>query len=254
MGIPMYEKAEQQDLKKIREIIEQFDPSGKTIGMALGEDITSLYCVNFAAPKGQLLLDAIALINNASRQYLSSSQRAMLGARISETFEAEAKKRLATRKKKTERSTNSRESEKGKSAEKAAELAGASTRSTESARKVMKRGIPELVDAVEAGKIPVSVAEKIAGKPAEAQKRLLEMPKKANQQTGPPEELPDCVPCFGALYDPDSEYCHRCGVKEACSEKRPWFTEGSFRHEGTLESSKSISARENKERILDWGD
>lgn len=111
---------------------------------------------------------------NMHRRHLNESQRAMLGAKIIEVYEAEAKKRKGKR---TDLAADLSTGKKHRSSEDAAKVVKTSPRSVESAKKVMKRGTPELVGAVESGKIPVSAAEKIADEPPEEQKRLLGLPK-----------------------------------------------------------------------------
>ena len=59
------------------------------------------------------------------------------------------------------------------SAQKAAQSLQVSTRSVESADKVKKHGIPELVEAVAAGQVAVSPASRIATLPPEKQKEVL---------------------------------------------------------------------------------
>lgn len=103
-------------------------------------------------------LDGVVSLN-LHRRHLDESQRAMVGARIKGLYEDQAKARQGAR---TDISANLRGSEKGKAATDAAAAVNVSTRSVESAAKVICDGTPELVSAVDAGLVPVSVAANIA--------------------------------------------------------------------------------------------
>ncbi len=99
-------------------------------------------------------LTAFVVSLNLHRRHLSESQRAMIGAHIKPMFEKEAKERqsLAGGDRKSV-SANLREAvpQPRKSSEQAAEAVNVSPRSVESASKVLRDGIPELVAAVVAG-------------------------------------------------------------------------------------------------------
>lgn len=62
------------------------------------------------------------------------------------------------------------------STEQAAEMLNVSTRSVETAKKVIRDGVPELADAVKAGEIAVSAAAEIAKAPAEEQAAIVGLP------------------------------------------------------------------------------
>lgn len=101
---------------------------------------------------------------NSADLFLDESQRAMVGARIEHIFEDDARKRqeatqLAGKDTdgnyKTSASVERRipNKEKVYAAEKAAKMVNSSPRSVTRAKKVLKSGIPELVQAVENGKL-----------------------------------------------------------------------------------------------------
>ena len=95
---------------------------------------------------------------NLKRRHLDESQRAMVGARI------------ATLKNGSRPSQNC-EAPKATRA-KAATSLNVGTRSIDSARVVLDHGVPELVAAVDHGKMPVSQAAKATKLPVEAQRKI----------------------------------------------------------------------------------
>ena len=116
-------------------------------------------------------LVAFAVSMNLHRRHLTASQRAMLAAEIKPLFEQEARKRQGVRKKV---SANLREVGSGKASEQAGQLVSVSARSVESASKVKRLGIPELVEAVRHGDIAVSMAAKVADLPYGDQLKIAE--------------------------------------------------------------------------------
>jgi hypothetical protein len=119
---------------------------------------------------------AFVVARNLHRRHLTESQRALVAARLKPLFEEEARQRqVATqiRRRDVPVAQNfappEKHGEKGRSAEKAADLMKVSRGSVQFADKVQKQGIEPLVAAVEAGKVSVSAAARIAALPAEKQ-------------------------------------------------------------------------------------
>lgn len=105
---------------------------------------------------------------NLHRRHLSESQRAVVGARMKEHFAALAKERMLAGKS-ADPSANLREGT-AKASEEAAALVNVSPRSVENASRVLERGAPELVAAVERGDVAVSAAAEVARLPVETQR------------------------------------------------------------------------------------
>jgi hypothetical protein len=123
---------------------------------------------------------AFVVAKNLHRRHLTESQRALLAARLKPLFEEEARQRQRAALKQGRESpvrSNLTEREKdannGESAQKAAELMQVSRTSVKTADRVKKKGVPQLVDALAAGKISVSAAARIAGLPAEQQQAVV---------------------------------------------------------------------------------
>lgn len=119
---------------------------------------------------------------NGPRRHLTTSQRSMIAANMKEQFEAEAAARKKAGKKAEESdsdlSAKLRQGKNGqpddlsaklrqgrKSAERAAAMVNVSSRSVESAVKVVEDGAKALQDAVNQGDVPVSAAAKLATLP-----------------------------------------------------------------------------------------
>lgn len=107
---------------------------------------------------------------NLKRRHLNESQRDMVAGRAKPMYEAEAKARMLAGK--ADPGAKWREGDKGKAAAKAAAAVNTSTRGVERATKVLKSGTTALQSAVDSGKLPVSVAAKVADAPAEVQNRV----------------------------------------------------------------------------------
>jgi hypothetical protein len=123
---------------------------------------------------------AFVVTRNLHRRHLTESQRALVAARLKPLFEEEARQRqLAGRKQEDQfqLTANLRQGDKSgrnaTSAQRAAERLQVSARSVESADRVKKQGVPELVEAVAAGQVAVSAASRIATLPAEQQRAVL---------------------------------------------------------------------------------
>lgn len=119
---------------------------------------------------------------NLHRRHLTSSQLAMVGGRAVELYERygeEAKKRQKARKGNQPGASVDTEPHlpKVRTRDKVGEAFGISGRTVGAAKKVLEQGIPELIDAVDEGKIPVRIAEKIADLEKDAQRETVGNPK-----------------------------------------------------------------------------
>ena len=128
--------------------------------------------------KGSLLDFVLSL--NLKRRHLNERQRAMSAARALPFFEQDAKHRQMEAGKNFGRgkdSANLREpiDRPRKASEDAAQMFDVSSRSVESAKTVLTKGISELSNAVDTGKIAVSTAAAIAEVPQEKQLEILKL-------------------------------------------------------------------------------
>lgn len=115
---------------------------------------------------------AWVLSKNLHRRHLTPSQQALVAAAAKAQFQVEARERMVEgRNQHTSPSANLREG--SKAAKQAADLCGVSTRSVESASKVLERGVPELAEAVRSGDVAVSAAAAVADEPEERQRELV---------------------------------------------------------------------------------
>jgi hypothetical protein len=106
---------------------------------------------------------------NLYRRHLSTSQRAMVAAKIMPALKEEAKLRKISGKK--DLSVNSRT---GRASEIAARAVGIGETSVEYGSRVLAKGVPELQEEVTKGKRSVSAAARIAGLSPEEQIQILE--------------------------------------------------------------------------------
>ena len=123
---------------------------------------------------------AFVVAKNVRRRHLTESQRALLAARLKPLFEEEAhERRRACLRQGSQSPVPENSPERGKhgenaeSAQKAAEMMHVSDFSVKAADKVKKQGVPALVAAVQAGKIAVSAAARIARLPPEQQQEVV---------------------------------------------------------------------------------
>jgi hypothetical protein len=119
---------------------------------------------------------AYVLSKNLHRRHLDESQRALVATRAKGMFEAAAKDRQRQGggdRRSGRANLRAPILETGKTTEKAAELLQVSPRSVEHASVVVKRGVPELVQAVEDGAVSVSAASMVATLPAHEQSELV---------------------------------------------------------------------------------
>jgi ParB-like chromosome segregation protein Spo0J len=123
---------------------------------------------------------------NFHRRNMDESQRAMVGAKIKHIFEEDARKRmLATQNNNQGKQLRPKEPscDKGTSAEKAAKMVNSSNSSVKRAFKVVQNGVPELVQAVETGKVSVTRAYEIAKLPEEKQSEVIQNNFKGDVET-----------------------------------------------------------------------
>ena len=138
---------------------------------------------------------AYVLSLNLHRRHLDVAQRAMVGAKAREYYDSKAKERMSL-------GGGDKKSASAKSGpvrvpdpihadarDEVAETVGVCGSSIDSATKVLKNGIPELVEAVEQGAIPIKTAARIASLPADAQEIELTRPKPGQEAPSDDEGL-----------------------------------------------------------------
>lgn len=101
---------------------------------------------------------AFVLAKNLSRRHLTESQRAMVAAKLAKMPEGRPKKTAQIQ---------------AVSQSDAAERLSVSRASVQAAKQVQDKGAPELVKAVEAGKVSVAAAAEVAKLPKEKQKKVV---------------------------------------------------------------------------------
>jgi hypothetical protein len=123
---------------------------------------------------------AFVVAKNLHRRHLTESQRSWAAAHFKPLFEEEARQRQRAGLKQGNQppvGPNLAQREEnvsnGRSAQKAAQLMKVSGNSVKAADKVKKQGVPQLIDALTAGKLPVSAAARIARLPAEQQQAVV---------------------------------------------------------------------------------
>lgn len=105
---------------------------------------------------------------NLHRRHLSAGQRALIAARLTESFAANARRRRGAR---TDLEGDGHEEAWGRSAAKAGELLDVSARTVEHARTLLRRGDPALIEAVRDGRMSVSAAAARAARASESVQR-----------------------------------------------------------------------------------
>ncbi len=115
---------------------------------------------------------------NLHRRHLTESQRALIAAKAKEPLEQEARQRqkalAGTRRGDPSAPGREGRGSGGKSAAAAAKAVHVSARSVERASKVLAKGAPELVAAVEAGAVRLKPAEALASLPEPEQRAAVE--------------------------------------------------------------------------------
>jgi hypothetical protein len=118
---------------------------------------------------------AFVIAKNLKRRHLTTSQRSMIAAELIPAFEKQAEERRLANLKKGDSTRETPKAQicangevvRGKSAERAAKTLGVSTRSVESARRILKKS-PEKAAALKAGKLTLSKAVSDEAKKKEA--------------------------------------------------------------------------------------
>lgn len=122
--------------------------------------------IDFVSYEGEQSPIDFVISLNLKRRHLNESQRAMVGAKAVEIYQAEA----ATRMKK---GTKADPKKKGESRKKAADTVNVSARSVGNAAKVLKGGSDDLIEQVEAGNLAVDSARLIAERPHAEQDEIV---------------------------------------------------------------------------------
>lgn len=196
---------------------------------------------------------AYVLSINLHRRHLTESQRAMIGAAVKEIYEKEAKERQKMAGQQYHKGSakvvdhgpqpsdgddskaetggdQKRESTGKKSRDAAGEAVNVSGREVDRASAVIKRGVPELIAAVEGGRISVRLGEKIARKDPDAQREIVaaENPREALRLS---EEVEEAMSKSGEQVEDTKP------KEEEESEPKKWTREPV----GVLESQNAIN-------------
>lgn len=122
---------------------------------------------------------AYVLSLNLHRRHLTTSQAAMCAARAIEVYKAAAKERqkTSTGGPNPQLCAEMHKAEKGRASVKAGEAFGVSGRTVDYATRVVRKGVPEVVKAVDEGRITVNKAAEIVKAPPEKQAEELNKPR-----------------------------------------------------------------------------
>lgn len=152
---------------------------------------------------------------NVPRRHLTTSQLAMYADKKRDYYEAEAKKRQAEQARRNQPQSQKVETlpplDIGKARDQVGKSVGVSGRTMDKAKKVREKGHKDLVKAVEAGKIDVTNAAKIAELPKDVQDTVLadaalnnwsgrQMVEEAKRLSGEPVKKPMSRPNNGLQY------------------------------------------------------
>lgn len=117
---------------------------------------------------------------NLHRRHLNESQRGVVGAKLKYLYEADAEKRRLANLKQNQaddaegdRAGRSAHSGPGRARDQAADAVNVGSRTVGKAEKVLENGVPELIEMVEQGRIRVELAEKLAARPPEEQRKVI---------------------------------------------------------------------------------
>jgi hypothetical protein len=130
---------------------------------------------------------AYVLSLNLHRRHLNTSQLAMVAARARELYDEQAKERQRAsggNHKQKAVVENLPQPESTKARDAAGKAVGVSGRSVDFAKKVIEQGTPELVKAVDEGKMAVSTAAFYATEPEEVQRTVVSNPKRNRKYSG----------------------------------------------------------------------
>jgi hypothetical protein len=137
------------------------------------------------------------LSRNLHRRHLSTSERALVAARARELHERQAKERMSEGGKKAGRGRPQQGMENlpstieaGSARDRAAKSVGVSGRTVDYAASVLKHGEPELVQAVEQGRVSVSAAAKAVRRSPEDQVALAKEGSHKHKPARTPKERP----------------------------------------------------------------
>lgn len=136
---------------------------------------------------------------NLHRRHLTASQRAMVGARAREVYDKQAKERQkATLKRGNEKPVKEKlpERESGQSRDKVGDSVGVSGRYIDHATMVLNNAEPEVIQAVDEGRMSVEAASIVSVEEAEVQRQEAANPKgknayrkqKAEKDNGPADD------------------------------------------------------------------
>jgi len=114
---------------------------------------------------------AYVISKNLHRRHLTPTQISMVGARAREHYDREAKERQ--KRKPADSVQENLPEQKGQARDQAAKAVGVSGRTIDFATKVLAQGTPELIQAVDQGRVAVSHAAVLASEPPERQKEVL---------------------------------------------------------------------------------
>jgi hypothetical protein len=110
---------------------------------------------------------AYVLSLNLHRRHLAPSQLAMVGARAREIYDRNAKERM--KRKSGNSAVENLPQQNGKARDQVGKAIGVSGRSVDFATRVLNQGTPELIKAVDDGRMAVSTAALVASDPPEKQ-------------------------------------------------------------------------------------
>ena len=122
---------------------------------------------------------AYVLSKNLHRRHLTPSQASMVAARARDYYDRQAKERMSAGGKRHGQGVeNLPPLEPAKSRDKAGKAAGVSGKTVDHATKVLKQGVPELIKAVDEGRMAVSTAAILASESPEVQRAEATAPKR----------------------------------------------------------------------------
>lgn len=130
---------------------------------------------------------------NLHRRQLTIGQKAMCAAKVKDLYEKQAKERQK-RKPSGFVPANSPEQKKGDARDNAGKAFGIGGKSVDNATKVLKQAVPEVVQAVEEGRMNVSAGAKLSTQPEEEQRREASQSEKGRSSkpsAKPPAEEPE---------------------------------------------------------------
>ncbi len=151
--------------------------------------------------------DPVAYVRslNLERRHLDSAQRAMCAARADRLWDKFREEAKARQREAQERGRDTQKgiqanlpeskSEGQQTRDKVGELFGVSGRSVDSASRVLRNAVPEVVEAVDRGDMAISTAERLSSEPPEVQKAEAAKPrKKKSSKKKPKLSTPAPVP------------------------------------------------------------